>query len=328
VEKINASGGIDGRPIELVVRDDKGTAEGVRKADRELINSGVVAIIGHATNQQTKEALPIVNAAHVVLISPTAFEDDLNQAGGYFFKVINGIRTLASGYALSIYRRHGPQKIGLIYDTENPAAKGVGIAIFGDKYRALGGKPGGRFSFSSKAKPDFAPLIREARADGSEALMIYANTYDTALCAQRIRIMDWNVQMYAGGLAQVDPLIELGGKSVDGMEILQSFNVSSRSPEYLDFKKRYRKRFGQDPAPHAALAYETVYVLATGLKKTDGKREGLREALLTTKKFRGLADTFHFNNRGGAVRPFYMLRIENGKAVVVDTIKPLKEEGK
>jgi branched-chain amino acid transport system substrate-binding protein len=71
VEKINAADGIAGRPIKLLARDDMGTPEGARVADKELIDAGTVAIIGHMTCRQTIAAMEIIKKAGVMLISPT-----------------------------------------------------------------------------------------------------------------------------------------------------------------------------------------------------------------------------------------------------------------
>ena len=85
MEKINAKGGIGGRPVELVVRDDLGTPEGARAADRDLIEAGVVAIIGHATSGQTMVGLSVTNPARVVMLSPTATTPELSGLDDFFF---------------------------------------------------------------------------------------------------------------------------------------------------------------------------------------------------------------------------------------------------
>lgn len=72
VEAINAAGGVAGRPIELLVRDDRGTSEGAQAADRELISEGVVAIIGHMTSAQTVAGRLVTELAKMVLFSPAA----------------------------------------------------------------------------------------------------------------------------------------------------------------------------------------------------------------------------------------------------------------
>src|SRR6056297_2409881 len=47
VEKLNESGGIDGRMLELMVKNDKNSVKGAIEADTQLIQNGVLAIIGH-----------------------------------------------------------------------------------------------------------------------------------------------------------------------------------------------------------------------------------------------------------------------------------------
>jgi len=58
IEDVNNSGGINGRLLELLIRDDQNSDEGIRKADESLINEGVVAIIGHSYSSNTVKAHP------------------------------------------------------------------------------------------------------------------------------------------------------------------------------------------------------------------------------------------------------------------------------
>lgn len=59
LERINEEGGVAGRKLRLLARDDGNTAQQARQADRDLIANGVVAIIGHMTSAQSQAALPI-----------------------------------------------------------------------------------------------------------------------------------------------------------------------------------------------------------------------------------------------------------------------------
>jgi branched-chain amino acid transport system substrate-binding protein len=328
VEKINASGGINGRPIELIIRDDKGTAEGVNTTDHELIKSGVVAIIGHASSQQTKEALPIINAEHVVLISPTATADGLTKVGGYFFRVISTNRIFSTGLARSIVRRYGTKTMVVIRDTDNAASTESFLKNFGAEFESLGGKVVEVATFSSRGKPNFTALLQKLREKNPEGLLIITNSVDAALIAQRTRLLGWKVPMFSSGLAESGTLIKLGGKAVEGLEKVVHYDLNSRSPAFLDFKNNYRSKYGEDPTEYSALGYETVEVLADALRKTDGRREGLREALLETKNFKGLVSTFSLDKSGSAVRPSYVVVIRNSKAVTVDVTEPSTQEGK
>ena len=72
LEKMNEQGGIKGRKLELLIKDDKNDPETVLKVDTELINEGVCAIIGHITSAMTQAAIPLINNKQMLLLSPTA----------------------------------------------------------------------------------------------------------------------------------------------------------------------------------------------------------------------------------------------------------------
>jgi branched-chain amino acid transport system substrate-binding protein len=78
VEKINASGGIAGRKLELCVRDDFGVPDKAKEAESELIKAGAVAIIGHETSAQTLAGLEVTNPAKVILLGPVVSSPELS----------------------------------------------------------------------------------------------------------------------------------------------------------------------------------------------------------------------------------------------------------
>ena len=88
VEKINADGGIRGRPIEMLIRDDMATSEGTVAADMSLIKEGVVAIIGHMTSESMTSAWPQVKDTGVVYVSPTVSTPQLQGIDDNFFRLI------------------------------------------------------------------------------------------------------------------------------------------------------------------------------------------------------------------------------------------------
>jgi branched-chain amino acid transport system substrate-binding protein len=322
VEEINATGSVAGRPIELIVRDDLGTPEGAQAADRELINAGVVAIIGHATSSQAIAGLAVTNPARVVMLSPTVSTPELSGRDDYFFRVAYSLVERARAVAQHIYQARHIKRIAVIYDTDNTAYSQSFSEAFAAKYQSLGGKVVTEVSFSSKAQQDFAPLVAQLRAGRPDGLLIIAADIDTALIAQRTRLTGWPVRLFTTAWAQTETLIHNGGKAVERLEIEVTNTVNNQSPGYLDFKNRYQSRFGQAPSFGAVFSYEAFKVLATGLQKTGGKAQGLPQALVGIKNFKGLNDTFSFDQYGDVIRPFYMGTIRGGKYADVESFKP------
>ncbi len=324
IEKINASGGIAGRRIELVARDDLGTPEGAGNADRELIRMGVAAIIGHATSGQTIAGLPVVNEAHVVMLSPTTSTTELSGKDDYLFRVVQTLSDRAKGLARHIYQHRGVTRLAVIYDTNNAAYVRSYRNAFVEGYSSLGGKIAGEAGFSSIERPDFDLLLSKLRTNRAEGLLIIASDNDTAFIAQRSRLMGWKALLFTSAWAQTETLIKNGGMTVEGMEFEQAYGMGSQSPAFLDFKARYQERFGRAPSFSAALGYEAAIVLGAALHKTGGKAVGLKEALLGIRDFQGLVDPFSFDKNGDVMRPFYLGVVRDGKFVDLQRFEPPK----
>ncbi len=322
VEEINAKGGIGGRAVELVVRDDLGTPEGARAADRELIEAGVVAIIGHATSAQTLAGLAVTNPARVVLLSPSATNTELSGLEDFFFRVTNSLTDRAHALAQRVYQGRGITRLAAICDTDNSAYSKAFLNAFGQKYQALGGKLVAVVEFSSKLQPDFSPMVAKLQKGNPDGLLIIAADMDTALIAQRTRLMGGSIPLFTTAWAQTETLINNGGRAVEGVEIEIANTFKNQTPAYLDFKKRYLSRYGQAPAFGAPLGYEAAKVLAAALKMTGGQAEGLAKALTSIKNFRGLTHNLSMDKYGDAIRPFYLGTIRDGKYVDIETSIP------
>lgn len=313
VENINESGGICGRKIYLLVKDDCGTSEMARKADEELINNGAVAIIGHATTAQTLEGLKVTNPNNVVMLSATVSTPELTGIDDYFFRIHPSFKNSAESFAKHIYASNKIKNIAIIYDTDNLSYTKTYSTIFEDKFKDMGGKVVSKIPFSSEAQPDFTPLLSILQKSKSEGLLIVASDIDTAIIAQRAKFIDKNIKLYAASWAQTETLISNGGQAVEGMEIEQAYDITNKSQNFVDFKSKYKVRFGNEAYFGAAFSYEATMVLAEALKKANCNKDKLKEALLETRDLNGLIDKITIDKFGDVERPYYISKISNGQ---------------
>ncbi|RWX43011.1 substrate-binding protein, partial [Candidatus Electrothrix marina] len=82
-EHINAQGGINGAPVELLVEDDVCKPEIATNTATKLVSAGARAVIGHICSSATKAALPIYDEANIIVISPSATDSDLTKSGNH-----------------------------------------------------------------------------------------------------------------------------------------------------------------------------------------------------------------------------------------------------
>ena len=104
-EEINAAGGINGRRLELVARDDYADPDSAVFVASDLYDSDVSAVVGHLFSGTTLAAAPVYNggADPVAAISPSSSSPEVTTAGDYTFRVCPS--DLAHGAALAHWVR-------------------------------------------------------------------------------------------------------------------------------------------------------------------------------------------------------------------------------
>lgn len=321
-DMINASRGTFEYHFNLLIEDDLGTPQGAQTADRELLEDpGIVAIIGHMTSTTAVSALEVTQPAGIVIISPTAATPQLSGKNDLFFRMFSSADIEARLMARRIIQR-GIQSVGIILDEDNAAYTKSVQAAFEEEYVTLNGEVMAEEEFSSSENPDFRPLLQTIRESGAEALLIIAGAQDTGIICQHARMIDWDAPLFTARWGQGDTTIRDGGRAVEGLEAVVDFNPNETSSAYQEFLLKYRARFNREPTFAALRSYEAVLFLAEALEKTDGRREGLDQALLAVGEMNGPAGVFHLDAYGDVVRQHFLLRVEDGHWITAETYQP------
>ena len=316
VEDINARGGVAGRPLKLLVHDDGDTAQTAVDADIALLNAGVAAIIGHMTSSQTLAALPTVAAAGRVMVSPTTATPALSGKKDNFFRVIpsNEVWGLTLGrYAA----QRGFTRVCLAGDRDNTSYTDSFQAAFEQAFREAGGQTVCRHPFSSRQGADWGALLDRLRDSGAEAIVVTAAARDVAALAQTMTARGERAPLLCPTWPYTREILSMGGRSVDGIVFAASYTEDNDRPEFKEFRRRYRERFGW-PANFAAVyAYEAVSVLAAALERTGGRAKGLAEALAAAGEQPGIASPFALDAAGDVTRETFLVTIKDGRFTAV-----------
>lgn len=96
VEEQNGKGGINGSPIELIIKNDRHDAETAKKVAMKLIDEGVTAVIGNMTSSMSVVTVPLINEHKVLMISPTTSTNSLTGQD----------RTITSSVSILTANRH------------------------------------------------------------------------------------------------------------------------------------------------------------------------------------------------------------------------------
>lgn len=315
VEYVNTNGGINGRELQVIIKDDQGKPEVAKQVDGELIDAGVVAILGHITSEQSVAGLTVTQPAGMVMLSPISSSLALTGVDDLFFRVcadnMREIRVLTRQML-----EQGQPRIVIIYDAENQAFSLPYAQAVAAQLNLLGGEALDLFPYAS-TDTNLDQMVANTATLKPDAVLIVSSAVKTALLIQHFRLGEFEPALYATDWAFSETLLQTGGKAVEGVSLMASFDINGDSAEMKAFQEKYQARYGYSPNYAAMQTYEAVLVLAEALRQTKGTSDGLPEALGNIRDLQGLNSTISMDEFGDVVRPVYLFQVQDGKMVTV-----------
>jgi branched-chain amino acid transport system substrate-binding protein len=294
VSEINAAGGVMGRPIELVERDDEAKNElGVQIA-QELINKeNVVATVGYintgvalASQRFYQEAeIPVFNNVATGSVVTKQFAGADFKAN-YIFRNAANDTIQSAMIAEEAVKRQGFKKPAILADATNYGQ--LGKTDLTNALQKMNITPVATEKFNVGDTDMTAQLLR-AKEAGADVILTYAIGPELAQIANGMAKLGWKVPMIGSWTLSMASFIDTAGPNGDGAMMPQTFIQQPTTPKRKAFIEAYKKAYNVDRMPSpvsAAQGYDSIYLLAAAItqaKSTEGR--AIREALenLNTK---------------------------------------------
>ncbi|MHC4637596.1 MAG: ABC transporter substrate-binding protein [Planctomycetota bacterium] len=315
-EEINQAGGVGGRPVELISKNDMSNPEIALRVDTQLIEEGVVAIIGHMTSATSVVAVPMINRMKMHMISPTTTTNQLMGIDDYFFRIQPSDKELIVAYATHAFRTMGLRKMVVVGDNSNEAYTKAWIHLFESEFEKLVGFGEGVISeiFVTGSHIDFSNFSARILAHEPEGVLLVAGPEDSATLCSILRKRNPELRILCSPWAMNQDFIENGGIAVEGVLLSDSYDTSSQAPGFADFQKRFKNRFGVKPNRASMSGYEAAGVLFTALSANNDPTR-LGETIVKLKTFRGIQGRITIDENGDAHRELYPITVQGGKFV-------------
>ena len=288
ITEINKAGGVLGRQLVGVERDDEARNElGVQIA-QELINKEkVVATVGFintgvalAAQRFYQEAeIPVFNNVATGTVITQQFAAPKEKNNYIFRNAANDIIQSAMIVDEAITRR-GFKKPAILADSTNYGQLGRE-----DLVRALaakGVKPVAEEKFNIKDTDMTAQLLR-AKEAGADVILTYGIGPELAQIANGQAKLGWKVPLVGSWTLSMSSFIDTSGPNGDGAVMPQTFVQLPNTPKRKAFIEAYQAAYKMERMPSpvsAAQGYDSIYLLAAAIKQagsTDGRK--MREAL-------------------------------------------------
>jgi branched-chain amino acid transport system substrate-binding protein len=301
VEQINALGGVKGRPLELVQRDDYADPDSAVFVATDLYEAGVSAVIGHLFSGMTLAAAPVYNGGNdpVAAISPSSSSPDVSTAGEYTFRICPS--DLAHGAALARWVRDTLRlERGAVLYLNDQYGRGVRQTFVRDFIRR-GGVLESIDPYLGDS-PQVGPYLdRLVKIGGTGFLVVAGNRGEAEEILRQARQRGLTMPVVGGdGLEG----IESAGALAEGVYVSSAYLPTIATPANKAFLEAYRKKFPSAGLPNqpAAATYDAVYLLRDVLERAGSKRADVRRELAKVGSenpaFRGVTGTVAFDSKG------------------------------
>jgi len=298
LDKINAEGGVLGRPLELVSRDDESNPGKGLIAARELVQrEGVAALIGGLDTPVSLAIVPFANEAKVPFMGPWAAGTPITKNGAaenYVFRVSAVDEYVDEAITEYLVTKYGAKKPGMIL-INNPWGESneAGLTKALEK---RGMEHAGIEKFENN-DVDVTPQLTRLKEAGADSLFLVANVAPSAQVVKSLDRMGWDVPISSHWGPSGGRFTELAGKSGEKVHFIQTFLFTDEAhPLFTALKAKFPEVTSLadvTPATGIGNAYDATLLLAAAIEKA-GSTEGpaIRQAMYEIEGVEGAIKTY------------------------------------
>lgn len=312
VDMRNAQGGVNGRKVELIARDDEQDATRARRALDDLVALNVSAVVGPMTSSMAVALAPRLAQTGTLMMGVHTTTTELTGRDDMFFRVIDDTNKYASEVARFHHQRRKVRQVAILYDLANVDYSASWVADYKRTFEELGGVVVRSLSFDSHYERKYDDMARTLLEVQPDMVVIVANAVDTAEIVGKLRNQNANVQLAGCGWANTERLLENGGKQIEGLLLEEYVDLEDFSSAYQSFREAFIQRFKKEPSYGASMAFEAANIVMDGLAKNSDARQ-LKQTLLGIGSFRGVQGVIRFDAYGDVQRQVFFAEVRDGR---------------
>lgn len=321
-EEINASGGVLGKKIRLVIEDDQGKAEEAASVVTKLITrDNVIAVIGENSSNQSLAAAPICQTNKIPMISPSSTNPNVTKKGDYIFRVCFTDPYQGKALATFVRQNLNATKAAILRDNKNDYSVGLAEVIRAE-FTRLGGTIVAEQSYSG-GDNDFRPQLTAIKTANPQVLFVPGFYTDAGQIAVQARDLGITVPLVGGDGWDSPTVISIGGKAVDGCYFSDHYFVGEERPAVQRFVSEINKRSGRNPDANSALGYDALHILVNAIKAAGSlDRKAIRDHIATTKEYDGVSGVITMGSDRDPIKPVAMIKIDGGTTHFAGWVRP------
>ncbi len=330
VDQINKGGGINGRPIELVIGDtESDPAKAATIAKKFIFSDKVAAIIGPTSTGEGMNVKKIVEEAGVPTFMTVGGDPPIMKETGPFTYIFKSPqRSSTAVKALYAFLKKNNLTKAALLTASDPFGKDGAVWLeklapdYGITFVA-------KESFGPK-DTDMTPQLTKIKNAGPQAIICWTIGPAGAIVAKNKAQLGIKIPLFQCHGQPGPEYIKLAGKASDGdrmpaTKLMVADELADNDPQkkvIQDFIKLYQDVYHYDKEfpinTHSGYAWDAIYIVTNGLKKAGTDPKALRSAIEQTKGYVGVSGIYNLtpeDHNGLGVDSMVIVEVKDGKFV-------------
>jgi branched-chain amino acid transport system substrate-binding protein len=315
VEEWNSKGGVLGKKILIVARDDMAQEHQAQSVAKELAGEGVIGVVGHFNSGCTIPASVVYHDSNIPMITPSStnpYVTDRNFAN--VFRVCgrdDQQGKVAAEFAVNTLK---VKQVAILHDKTQ---YGQGLADEFKKHLGANAEVVYYGGFP-KEELNFKPIITVVKEANPE-LWFFGGIYNQA-GPMVVQAHEAGLNaVFMSGDGVIDPVfLKVAGPAANG-----SYLTFSRDPEAIpsakSFLDKYHQRYGLH-GPYSIYAYDAANIILSAIQAA-GTTDGTKVAEQIRKTvYDGAIGKIQFDSKGDLASSYYIMWVvKDGKFVTVES---------
>lgn len=324
VKEVNDQGGLlvnERRyPVVLEIQSNSSSPDVTTLVQKQLINDGVLAIIGPNVSSLAVPSSDISEKGRVLMITPwsTSPETTLNRANSHKKYVYRtGFVDSSQGQALAqfAYNNLKAKKAAVIYDQNEDVLKRQ-ADVFQSKFASIGGLVVTSQSFRSGDK-DFKSQLTQLKKENPEIIFLPAYYSDASKIIKQARTLGITVKFLGSDAWGGETILKECGYSCNGSYLSAHYAPDDKSQVTQRFVQSFKNAYGSTPDDVAALTYDSLGLLFRAIQNAGRlNRELITQGMAKISQHDGVTGALRYQSGSGdPTKPIVIFQVVNGKLV-------------
>ena len=313
LDRVNKSGGVLGKQVELVTEDNQSSNPGAVLAFSKLAGQpDIVAFLGPVLSTQTHAMAPdILTTGKPVCFGGT--DPTLTKMGNpWLFRFRPN--DFYSGRVIASYgvETLGKKNWAVVHSTDAFGTSGFkALSAALDK---IGAKVLTDQGYPNQSQ-DFTPVVLAIKSSGADIIGSYSLENDLAILARQLRQLGVTLPWVGSASIVTRAALKLAGPALWGTYGVADYAIDL-SPEAKEFAKLYTAVSKIQPDQNSAWTYDAIGVLCASINKAGSTDPGkIRDAILSTKGYMGAEGEYNFDELGDGLHGYNVVRNEKGTII-------------